>query len=171
MTQLLHLLASSFNNLLSPNTTVIGQVEEVERADDDDPSAMSDPSPSPSLQPVPLSPATLPYAALHSRSLMQQTVLQTSAATLIDSCERLLGVVSQLRLHRVLHDRSRYGEEGRVKRERMAEQTALNARTRRHLARDVSAAIEALEAHYHQSAEHRSTAHHPTLSNGHYHVP
>ena len=159
MTQLLNLVASSFNDLVSPGSTVIGQVEEAERGDDDGDAAMADASSStPSLQPIPLAPATLPYALLHSRSLTQQTVLHTSAATLIDSCERLLGVVSQLRLHRTLHDRTRYSQQQPHTALLTQKQIEHNQRTRRALITDVSAAIEALELHHHHSAAHSIAA-------------
>ena len=152
--QLLNLISSSFQQLISPTTTVIGQVEEVDRMDEDADTA-TDPTPSSSLQPVPLSPTSLPYSLLHTRSLTQQTVLQTSAATLIDSCERLLGVVSQLRLHRTLHDRTRFAEEGRLRRQRVVVQTEVSQKMRRQLEVDVRKAIETLEAHYHHSVQHR----------------
>src|SRR5262249_28601531 len=147
--QLLNLIASSFNHLISPHTTVIGQVEEVDRADDDPSSdtAMSDSSLSSSLQPLPLTPTTLPHSTLHTRSLTQESVLHTAAATLIDSSQRLLSVVAQLRLHRTLHDRTRYAEAGSLRKQRMNEAREERERTRRKLEVDVRRAIEALEAH------------------------
>ena len=129
----------------------IGYVEDADRGEDDggSGSAVS------SAQAVPLSPLTVPYGELYTQSLAQHAVLQSSAASLLDSCERLLGVVSQLRLNRLLHDRARYGEEGKSRAEQVSQQMSTCARQRRRLAEEVRQSIEQLEQHQLSSLQHR----------------